>query len=264
MDTEQILDDDAILGGDGATDALSDDDAILGDTQPAAPEPQVEAAPEPVQPTEPQQPAVTAPVVDDRQQFAWSEMNRKLQQAQYELDQLRQQQTQAQQQVDAGLLGDEELGFINKQLSERDAFWQSQITQMQSQQSIQFAQMQAEMNREQTGGWSKTLELAREEALRQAPIYGVTPEQLFQAIDTAPDAGQRIAALAQMARERSAASQPVDVEKIKQDAYQQALKDFQQKAAASPHNLAPPTVGSIPAVTVTQPRVLSDEEILAQ
>lgn len=263
MDAEQQ--DDIILAGDDftATD-YDEDDAILGETQQAEPAPQPEPAEEaaPVIPN--QQTQQAEPQQDDRQAYAWSEMNRKLRETQAELDRIQREREAAQQQVDTGLLGDEELGYINQQLGQRDAYWQSQITQMQTQFSIQQAAMQADMNREQTGGWDHTLELARQEATRQAPILGVTPEQLFAVIDGTPDAGQRITALAQMARERVAAQQPVDTKQIEAAAYARAMNDLQKRSAASPHNLAPPGIGSIPAVSVTPTKAMTDDEILSQ
>jgi len=266
MENEQ-LNEDAILGGDDfEATTYSNEDAILGEVQTAEPK-QTQQVEEVAQPQAAQQPE--PPQVDDRQAYAWGEMNRKLQERERELEALRAQQEAAQQQVDAGLLGDEELGYINSQLEQRDRFYQQQIAQMQAGQSLQQAAFHAEMNKETLGfGWQDALNLAREEALRQAPIYGVSPEQLFAAIDASPDAGQRILALAQMAKERQAAQQPVDWDKkladAKAKARAEALKEFQSRSAASPHNLAPPGVGSIPAVTVTPTRAMTEDEILSQ
>lgn len=269
MENEQLNDDAILAGDDFEASSYSEDDAILGEIQQAPPEPQPEQPPETITAPTPEALPQVPQQQDDRQAYAWSVINQKLKDAEAERDRLRQEHEQAQQQVDAGLLGDEELGYINQQLEQRDQFYQGQLARMQAQQSLQTAAFHAETNKEALGfGWSDALDLARQEGMRQAPILGISPEQFFNAIDGSPDAGSRILALAQMAKERQAASQPVDWEKRVKDAeakaYQKALTDFQTRAAASPHNLAPPGIGAIPAVHVAPTKVMTDDEILAQ
>jgi len=270
------VDENAILGETEAVTAevTPDEAAILGETQTveqAQPEQQQQQETEPTLPAGVDQAEVGRAFAAQREALmakhqAEVELARH-QERQRVLSELQQQQAQQQAQPEEmpDPIVDPE-GFQAwdaRRLQAIQHQYDGRLQQMAVQTSIQMAQMTANLQKESLGfDWQGALAKADAEIGTIAPLMGVSPEAYRQHLLASPDAGERILALAQANAGRTATAAPVDMEAVKKEAYEQAFKDLQAKAAASPHSLAPR--GLPPGTSIAPVKQLSEDEILAQ